>query len=460
MNLPRAFWLLWFGQTFSRLGTLAPAFLILYLEQGDLVTDRITPLIVGLFGAGIVMSGLVGGAVADLIGPRRTIIAAQPVTAVMAMLFVVTDNVVALCALSLATGFLSAVDRPAGAGLIAKIVPQEQFSKAYSLFLVGFNVGMSLSPVISGFLLASYPPALFFVWAACAAIYAVLVRALPADEVRAAERVRDEGAPRGAAGGGASALGRAVRGVAEPFQSRVLVAFLILCFLLACIYLQINSALPLDMRASGLTPSDIGVVLAINAVLSIALLPLVPKVVGSMREETPLVLAAGLIAIGFGVNALAGDMVSFIVATVVWTLGEVLWAPMSATFITNRAPEGRVSTYQGSYFFAWNAAFVVGGPIGLTVANAYGYATLWTATLVLGLGVALGFKLMTRIPDTGPTVAPDLAGPTTAPDTAGPTTAPDPVDAPTTAAPDPVGTAAAPPAADDHTPLAPTTETR
>lgn len=389
MALPKAFWLLWFGQTVSRLGTLAPAFLVLYLEQDGLVAPGTTPLVVGLFGAGVVLSGLVGGALADLIGPRRTIVAAQPVAAAMALLFAVADHVVALCALSLITGFLSAVDRPAGAGLISAIVPQEQFSKAYSLFLVGFNIGMSLSPVVSGFLLEVSPGALFVVWAASSLVYAALVFAVPADP----PSTRDADRPAGAA----AALKSAARGIAEPFRTPVLVGFLLLTFLLACIYLQVNSALPLDMRDSGLTAGDIGFVLAVNAVLSVLLLPLVPRLVGGMRAHVPLILAAGFMALGFGVNAFADGMVTFTLATVVWTLGEVLWAPMSATFIADRAPAGRSSTYQGSYFFAWNAAFVVGSPAGLALAHAYGYGSLWLSVLGLGLAVTLGFALLPRL---------------------------------------------------------------
>ncbi|GLP66128.1 MFS transporter [Streptomyces sp. TUS-ST3] len=388
MALPKAFWLLWCGQTVSRLGTLAPAFLVLYLEQNGLVAPGTTPLVVGLFGAGVVLSGLVGGAVADLIGPRRTIVAAQPFTAGMALLFAVADNVVALCALSLITGFLSAVDRPAGAGLISAIVPPEQFSKAYSLFLVGFNIGMSLSPVLSGFLLEVSPGALFVVWAVSSLLYAALVFAVPADPVpRAADR------PSGVA----AALASAARGIAEPFRTPVLVAFLLLTFLLACIYLQVNSALPLDMRDSGLTAGGIGFVLAVNAVLSVLLLPLVPRLVGRLRPHVPLMMAAAFMAVGFGANVLADGMVSFTLATVVWTLGEVLWAPMSATFIADRAPAGRSSTYQGSYFFAWNAAFVVGSPAGLALAHAHGYGALWMSVLGLGCAVTLGFALLPRL---------------------------------------------------------------
>lgn len=123
----------------------------------------------------------------------------------------------------------------------------------------------------------------------------------------------------------------------------------------------------------------------------------------------PLILASALFGTGFGLNAFAHGMAGFVLATVVWTLGEVVWAPMSATFIANRAPAGRASTYQGSYFFAWNAAFVVGGPAGLAMANSYGYGSLWSATFLLGAGVALAFFFITRL--RGFTVAEDLAKP-------------------------------------------------
>lgn len=421
MALPKAFWLLWTGQTIARLGMLAPAFLVLYLEQEGLVEPGTTPLVVGFFGAGILLSGLVGGAAADLIGPRRTIIAAQPATAMLALLFAVAGHPVVLCALALTTGLLSAIDRPAAAGLISTIVPREHFTKAYALFLVGFNTGMSLSPILSGFLLQVNPTALFVVWASSCLLYAALVRAVPADPPR---RAADRPA------GVSASVVTAVRGVAEPFRTPVLVGFLVLTFLLACIYLQVNSTLPLAMRDSGLTPANIGFVLAVNAVLSIMLLPLVPRLVGGLRAHVPLMLAGALIALGFGSNMFADGLVAFTAATVVWTLGEVLWAPMSATFIANRAPANRISTYQGSYFFAWNAAFVIGSPLGLALAHSHGYTVLWTAVLGVGLVVTVGFALLPLLRGYALPGSSDAAPPpvTTAPSerVAGPTAAVEP----------------------------------
>jgi MFS family permease len=387
--LPKSFWLLWLGQTLGRIGILAPAFLVLYLQETGLTNNNTTPIIVGLFGVGVVASGLVGGILADTIGPRRTIILAQPAAVVAAVLFAFTTDVFLLCLLSLVAGFLSAVDRPAGAGIIAKIVHPDQFSRAYSLFLVGFNVGMSLGPLAAGLLLAVYPQALFILWAGSALIYAALVTALPVDDPMPPHAERTP----------------LRQGMFEPFRSPVLLAFLGLTFLLACIYLQVNSTLPLDMRNEGLGPEKVGIVLAINAVLAIALLPLVPRIVKGMRDETPLVLASVWMAVGFGMTALAQDMTMFIVSVVIWTLGEVLWAPMSTTFLAKRAPAGRTSTYQGAYFFAWNIAFVFGGPVGIAVANGLGYRTLWIGTLIVGVAAAIGFKAMSKIPGYEPVPA-------------------------------------------------------
>ncbi|ASU78908.1 MFS transporter [Actinopolyspora erythraea] len=381
LGVPGAFWLLWWGQVVNRLGMLVPAFVVLYVRQEGVVSSSLIPVMVGLFGAGVLVSSVVGGVLADVLGNRRVILGAQPVAMLTASGFVLAQQGWMVCGLALLAGFVSMVDRPASAGAIARLVPPDRFARAYGMHMVGFNVGMSVGPVVAGFVLALWPPLLFGVWASCALIYAGLVWWLPQDEPTEA--------------GSASSRGRdALVGLAEPFRKPGLVLFLVLTFLLGCVYLQMNSALPVDMRASGLDPTRIGMILAVNAVLAIVLVGLVPRVVGRWRDHMPLVLAAVLMAVGFGLNGPASGVGMFVTATVIWTLGEVVWAPMSAAYIASRAPEGRVATYQGSYFLAWNAAFVLGGPMGLALGQAYGFTTLWSIVLVVGLVTAAGFFVL------------------------------------------------------------------
>lgn len=386
MHLSRSYWLLWTGQILNRIGVLSPAFLVIYMQDQNILSSDKTAIFIGLFAAGVLLAGLIGGVVADVFGARRVILLAQPVAIITALLYLVAHDLSFIGILAFMTGFLSTVDRPAGAGLISHLVPQEQFSRAYSLYLMGFNVGMTLSPVLAGLLLGVFPQGIFVVWAASSVCYGFLARALPADSpIHIGNRAAMS--PRNLA-----------RGLIAPYRSRVIMLFLVLCFLVAAIYLQVNSSLALNMRAEGLVPTQIGIVLAVNAILSIVLLPFVPKLVGRWPDQAPLALAALLLGVGFGLNAFAHDMAMFGVALVVWTFGEVLWAPMAATFLAKRAPEGQMSSYQGSFFFAWNAAFIVGGPIGIVVADAFGYATLWFATLIIGIAAALGFMLLARVP--------------------------------------------------------------
>lgn len=385
MSLPRSYWFLWTGQILNRIGILSPAFLVIYMQDSNILTTDHTAVFVGLVGAGVLIAGLVGGVIADTFGPRRVILCAQPVAIGTALLYLLVHDPTLIGMLAFITGFLSTVDRPAGAGLISNMVTQDEFSRAYSLYLMGFNVGMTLSPVLAGVLLEVFPQGIFLVWAGSSLCYALFARALPQDLPN-----RDVVT---------LSLRGIAKGIIAPYRSPVLLGFLALCFLLASVYLQVNSSLPLHMRAEGLTSVEIGIVLAINAVLSIALLPFVPRLAGKWSDESPLALAALLLGVGFGLNALAHDMVTFALALFIWTLGEVLWAPMSATFLAKRAPAGEMSSYQGSFFFAWNAAFMVGGPLGIVVADNFGYPMLWTATFVVGVVGAIGFKLLVKIPN-------------------------------------------------------------
>ncbi|WP_406482003.1 MFS transporter [Streptomyces platensis] len=385
--MSRPFWLLWSGQTANRFGVLVPAFLVIYLEQSKIATAAVTPVILGLFGAGVVAAGLIGGVVADRFGARRVILTAQLGVVATAAVLAFVDNIYVIGVCSPLAGLLTAVDRPAAAGLVTALVPKEHFTKAYSFLHVGFNIGASLGPVLSGFALAIWPPALFLLWAGAGVLYFVLVWALPKDQLTE-ERTAEPWSAR-----------RAAADMMEPFRSPVLLTFLGLSFVLACVYLQFEAALPLHMDHEGISPSTIGLVFAVNAVLMVAALPFVPKVTERMKENTPLVIGAILVAIGFGLNALAHDVPWFVGALVIWTLGEVIYVPMASTFLGRRSPDGQASTYQGSFFFAWNLGLILGGPLGIVIARQFGFAVLWIVLAAVGFAVAIGFKAMARISD-------------------------------------------------------------
>ena len=374
---PAAFWWLWFGQLCGRSGTLVPAFLVLYVQRSHYAADKITSIIIALFGVGLVLAGVFGGAFAEWMGPKRLIIILQPTAIIVAISMVLVDSVWVFGSLTLIAGFLSILDRPAAATIILNCVGRDKFSEAYGIYLMGFNIGMTFAPVLSGIVIDQSPYLIFILWAGSAVAFFLCIMKVPVQPVE--ERQTD---------------GHFVHNLLAPYRNITVVWFLILTFIVAVVYLQMNSTLPLHMVEEGLNGTSIGVILAINAVLSIILLPLVPKIAKNWHQVTPLVLASLLVGLGFGLNLFAHSAFGFILALIIWTCGEVLWAPMSASFLMRQATDELVSSYQGSFFLAWNLALMIGAPLGIWLAGTIGFTGLWLCSFLLSLVAVVGFIVL------------------------------------------------------------------
>ncbi|MFD8981249.1 MFS transporter [Streptomyces sp. NPDC059564] len=379
--LPGVFWLLFTGVLLNRLGILVPSFLALFLAAESGIGPGVTGILVGVWGAGSVTGSLAGGVLADRTGARGAILVSQA-TAIgaCAVLAAVTQPAVLGVAAFLA-GCASTLHKPAGTVVVARALPESEHVRAFGLLYWASNIGAAVSPAVSGFLLSASGYWLVALNVTTALAYAGLARRLPGPRPRA------EPAPAG--DGGRETL----RGLLAPFRSPQTAWFLALSFCLAAIYLQKQSALPLDMKAHGLSSQVYGLVVSLNGFLIITTQPLVSRLTRRLAVDVQFLCAAVLVAVGFGANALATGPWSYAAALVVWTAGEMLLVPQASAFLVRHAPPGRAGSYQGAYGFVWNLGLVVGAPMGMAVLQSQGSATLWTAALLLGLSVAAAHTL-------------------------------------------------------------------
>ncbi|MEU8028606.1 MFS transporter [Streptomyces sp. NPDC049099] len=369
--LPPVFWLLFAGTLLNRLGILVPAFLSLYLAAGAGLSAGTIGVLVGLWGAGSVAGSLAGGALADRIGPRAAVLCSQAVSLAASLALAGTRRTGLLAAVVLLSGCASTLHKPAGAVVVARALPESGHVRAFGLLYWASNIGAAISPAVSGVLLERGAGWLIVLNITTALCYSAVALRLPG---------RGPGAPGGSG---------AVHGLLSPFRSGPVARFLCLSFCLALIYLQKQSTLPLEMAAHGLSPHAYGLVVSLNGLLIIVLQPVVSRLAGRIGMDAQFVLAGLLVALGFGANAVAGAAWSYAAALTVWTLGEILLVPQASAFLVRHAPEGRAGAYQGAYQFVWNLGLVLGAPLGMTVRQAYGGDTLWTACLVLGTGVVV-----------------------------------------------------------------------
>ncbi|MFG2228641.1 MFS transporter [Streptomyces sp. NPDC048723] len=388
--LPGVFWLLFTGVLLNRLGILVPSFLTLFLAAESGIGPGATGILVGVWGAGSVTGSLAGGVLADRTGARGAILVSQ-VTAIgaCAVLAAVAQPAVLGGAAFLA-GCASTLHKPAGTVVVAQALPESEHVRAFGLLYWASNIGAAISPAVSGFLLSASGYWLIALNVTTALAYAGLAHRLPGPRPRA------EVAPTGAADA-ADAAGdggrETVRGLLAPFRSPATAWFLVLSFCLAAIYLQKQSALPLDMKAHGLSSQVYGLVVSLNGFLIITTQPLVSRLTRRLAVDVQFLCAAVLVAVGFGANAVAVGPWTYAAALVVWTAGEMLLVPQASAFLVRHAPPGRAGSYQGAYGFVWNLGLVVGAPVGMAVLRTWGSAALWTGALLLGLSVAAAHAL-------------------------------------------------------------------
>jgi MFS family permease len=366
----RQFWVLWAGYLANRLGQLSPGFLALYLAGEHLATGAQIGAAVAAYGAGLVGGGLLGGLTADRVGPRRTLWTSQALASAVSLALLVTRDPTVVIALALAGGALAGIPRSAVFGLAAHLTPAHRRVQAYGQLYWATSLGASVSALFAGVLLNLWPPSMFLPGAAGSAAYAAIALALP--------EVSPAGMPRRSL----------VADAGQPFAARCVGPFLLLTFAISCVYMQRQSALPLDMRHNGLSYAQLGMLLSFSGLLVVVLQPFAGHLTGRLRPGHAFAAASALIGAGFGLNLVVSTVPGYAAAVVSWTCGEILLVPLAAAFMADHAPAGRASTFQGAYAFVWTLGLAVGAPAGQFLLTAAGPAPLWTAALVLGLGVA------------------------------------------------------------------------
>ena len=173
----------------------------------------------------------------------------------------------------------------------------------------------------------------------------------------------------------------------------------VLCGLLfgvAALYAQFQSTLPLQLVSHGFTVTFYGALLALNGFLVItAELPISGV---TRRWPWALPLAGGVAVMATGlVLAASGTAASLvIVAFTLFTVGEMIFAPVSNAAVAELSPAGTAARYQGLLATAQTLGFSLGPALGVAV-YAVSSAGLWVGVAVAAGALCIGFLVIWRL---------------------------------------------------------------
>jgi MFS family permease len=378
---PPTFWVLWAGMLINRAGAMVVPFLALYLTSvRDLPVLAAGYLMIG-FGAGSVLSYLIGGWLADRAGRRPTLIAGSLSSAAVVLALGYVQPLPLIVAMVTVLGFTIDLYRPAAAALVADLVAPERRPWAYSQLYWAVNLGFSVATLAGGLLAKHGFIWLVWVEAATSAAFAVLVWwAMPGEPADAAPKRAGPPVPHGS--------------YRSVLTDHVMLAFTAISLLYTIVFVQGITTLPLVMRWDNLSASDYGFAIAVNGVTILLVQPMAARWAG--RIDPSRVSAAGmaLLSAGFGALALADTTVQYAASVAVWTLGEALVMSVAQAIVARLAPTHLRGRYSGVFGATWSCAFLVGPFVGTWMIHNFGSATLWCTCLAVGLAGAVSHLLL------------------------------------------------------------------
>ena len=398
-RFPRPVRLLLVGTLVNKLGTFIVPYLTLVLLRDFHMAEGDVALLLFAYGAGSVVSILTGGVLTDRLGRRRTLLLSLLGSGALAVVMGLLPSPRLFVPLLVAFGFIADLYRPAASAVIGDLLPSTERATGFAGLRMAVNLGWAMGTALGG-LLADWDWRLLFLGDGLTTLaYGVLVyfmipetRAKPSAPVAP---TATSGEIRAAAAEARPA--RAVRRTAStsPLGDRVFLESVAVSLLFTLIFCSHLVVLPLTVtRSAGYPAVVFGLLAAVNGVL-VALFEI--TIVAKLKRFRRLRLAAlgyALAALGFGMIGLVMHWAWFLLAVLVFTLGEILSAPQQMAFVADWAPPEARGRYLSLYQATWSIAFAVNPAIALPLHQALGERLFWGLMPLLALpGVLVLLRL-------------------------------------------------------------------
>jgi MFS family permease len=373
-GLPRPVWILFGGTFINRFGSFVMPFLAIYMTR-----EGFTPIQAGLavsaYGAGHIFASMLGGHMADRIGRRHTITLSMFGSCAAMLALSQVHTLPLLLLFAFIVGLVAEIYRPAATALLGDLVTPEQRVAAFAMYRFAINLGFAVGPATAGFLADR---SFFYVFAGDAVtslLYGVVAMLALPHGLRSSGKEEKSG-----------------EGMRVALRDRPFVYFLGATLCLTWIEFQLHSTLPLYIAHLGYSPKAYGLLLSINGVMIITFELVLTAWLQRYPPQPMIALGYALTGIGVAMTGLAHGIPMLALSVVVWTLGEMVYAPVTGAFVTGLAPERYRGRYMGIWHSTWSAGMLLGPFIGSLI-YARSPAALWITCLLLG-AVAAGLALV------------------------------------------------------------------
>ncbi|HEV2885342.1 MAG TPA: MFS transporter [Jatrophihabitans sp.] len=369
----------------NRLGAFFQTFLVLFLTERGFSKFEAGFALTG-YGVGSMIGVVIGGALADRLGPRLATLASMGGSAVMLLSVLYLRHYPALLVAVVLVGVIGQLYRPASATLLSELTAPERQVMIFAIYRWAMNLGTTAAPLVGALLISVSYDLLFWAEAITAVCYgAIAAVALP--------RRRPAAGP---GDGDPAADQRPASGYRAVLADRRFVLYLLAVLVNAAVYIQYVSTLPLTMRDAGLATFWFSVVVALNGFIVITCELLVTKITQRLPIKLVVGLGFALLGAGLSLYALPWGVAIFLIGTLVWTLAEIVGGPTMFAYPGMVAPEHLRGRYIGSMQLMFALGGALGPGLGVFLYDAIGRRMWWCCGLASLLALVLAVSGMRR----------------------------------------------------------------
>jgi len=349
-------------------------FLTLYLTVDRRLPVSTAGLAITIYGISAIVIAPLSGRLSDRLGGLRVMKTSLVLSGLVLLVFSLVDSLPGIFAVTAVWAIASEAFRPPSMAIIGELAGPQQRKAAFALTRLAINLGMSIGPVVGGFLAMHSFKLLFYVDGATSLLAGALIAILPWRQFNSQALEKDL----------VQKNNDDIR-YSGVLRDRLFIYFLLAMIPIELVFFQPLAAMPLFLvRDLHMTEAGFGALLAINTVIIILVEVALNAAMADWSHRYAISLGALLVGTGFGALVFVNSVSAAGATVVIWTFGEMILLPASSAFVSDIAPSKQAGAYMGLYTMGFSVAVAIGPWLGTQILEHHGSRAVWIGTFVCG----------------------------------------------------------------------------
>jgi MFS family permease len=376
---------MFFGMLISTIGSsMIWPFLMIYVRrQVNLPLTQVASLMTINAAAGLV-SAYIAGPITDRVGRKWVMVFSLAGNGLVYFFMGGADSYLSFAILMTLSGSFNPLYRVGADAMIADLIPPEKRLNAYALMRLSNNAGISIGPMLGGFISSLSFTVTFFFAGSGMLIYSLLLaffahETLPDDLDSAIQKSKPGG------------------GYLHVLRDSQFLSFIGAFILAQMCATMIWILMPVYANGIFNVPeSQYGFIPTTNALMVVFLQIFVTGITRRYRPLPVMMIGTIFYTLGVGSVAFGHSFAGFWISIVIMTVGELILMPTASSYVANLAPPDMRGRYMSVAGLTWSAAAGIAPLLGGYLNDNISPVATWYGGVIIGVIGTLGFLFLSR----------------------------------------------------------------